>query len=158
MKIVRSLLIGILSFWTAFAYAGDVAAVNDKGVFNKAAIKGYDPVAYWTQGEPVKGDKKISYEWRGATWQFSSQEHLELFKSEPEKYAPKYGGYCAWAMADGDGKAVNISPDAWHIHDGGLYLNYNLAVRDEWLQTRDKDIVTADKNYPSLTDVENYKQ
>lgn len=157
MKSVKILFVGILSLWTASAFAGDVAAVNTKGVFNKAAIKGYDAVAYWKESGPVKGHKTISYEWRGAKWHFSNDENLALFKNDPEKYAPQYGGYCAWAMAEGSGRAVNISPDAWHIHDGKLFLNYNLAVRDEWLKTREQDIVAADKNYPSLTDVSSYK-
>lgn len=157
MKLIKSLATLLFLSWAGFAVAGDVSAVNTKGLFNKEAIKGYDPVSYWTEGKPVKGDKAHSVEWRGANWHFSSAENAALFTKDPEKYAPQYGGYCAWAMADGDGRAVNISPEAWHIHEGKLYLNYNLAVRDEWLTTIKQDIVTADKNYPNLTDVNQYK-
>jgi len=57
------------------------------------AIKGYDPVAYFTLGQPAQGKKEFEYEWQGAKWRFAGQEHLELFKADPEKFAPRYGGY-----------------------------------------------------------------
>jgi YHS domain-containing protein len=98
------------------------------------AIKGYDPVAYFTKNSPTKGNKEISLEWNGATWYFSSEENRKLFQNDPEKYAPQYGGYCAYAMASGD--LVDINPKAWKIVNDKLYLNYSLRVHRKW----EKDI------------------
>ena len=91
------------------------------------AIKGTDPVAYFLQGEPVKGEADLAFQWLEATWLFSSQENLDLFTENPEKYAPQYGGYCAYAMASGN--FVDIIPEAWKIFDGKLYLNFSLKVQ-----------------------------
>ena len=150
-----STVLAILMF-AEMALAGDKAAINTKGLFNDYAIKGYDSVSYWTESSAVKGNKEFAFSWRGAQWLFSSEENLQTFKSNPEKYAPQYGGYCAWAMADGKGRAVSIDPDAWYIHEQKLYLNFNQKVKEEWLKSKDKDIPVADKNYPTLTDVSRY--
>ena len=124
--------------------------------FSNVAIKGYDTVAYFTENKAVKGSKDFVTEYKGATWHFSSQENLDLFKGNPEKYAPQYGGYCAWAMADGKGRTAGISPDVWHIYEGKLYLNYNKNVQKEWLSTKLADIEVADRNYPNVTDVKEF--
>lgn len=133
------------------------ALANDPietGTFNNYAIYGYDTVAYFTQDKAVKGDKKINYEWRGAQWHFSSQEHLELFKADPEKYAPQYGGYCAWAMSDN--RLVGVDEDAFTIHEGKLYLNYNMRVMEEWRSDMLNNIAQADALYPKKVDLEKY--
>lgn len=153
IQLIAVLLFGWLIAAPAFA-AKD--AVNTKGIGNDFAIKGYDTVSYWTDGKAVKGSEEFSYEWHGAAWKFSSKENLELFKGDPDKYAPQYGGYCAWAMADGKGRTVNISPEAWTIYNDKLYLNYNQNVLKEWLSTKDADIELADKNYPNITDVSSF--
>ena len=118
--------------------------VDKKGI----AIKGYDPVAYFTEGEPVKGSAEFQHEWNSAIWHFSSAEHRDMFKAEPEKYAPQYGGYCAYAVSQG--KTANIDPDAWKIVDGKLYLNLNKRIHRKW----EKDILgyikKADKNWPGV--------
>lgn len=135
-------------------------AVNTKGIGNSAAIRGYDAVAYWSLkegSEAVKGSKEFTTEWHGAEWRFASQENLDTFKADPTKYAPQYGGYCAWAMADGKGRTVSVDPDSWSIYKDKLYLNYNARVLEEWLKTKDADIEVADRNYPNITDVKSYK-
>ena len=96
------------------------------------AIRGYDPVAYFTQGEPVPGDAAHSTIYNDATWHFSSAENLALFEADPARYAPQYGGYCAYAMSNG--WVVSTDPEAWHIEDDKLYLNYSLGVRKTWLK------------------------
>ena len=108
------------------AFAG--GAVN-KTVFG-TALKGYDVVAYHTVGKPVEGSQRISYRWRDATWHFASVKHRDLFAADPERYAPAYGGYCAYGMAQG--AKVDIDPSAWHIVDGTLYLNVNKRVQRIW--------------------------
>lgn len=96
------------------------------------AIRGYDPVAYHLERKPVKGHSLYSLEYRGSTWHFSSEENLARFRREPERYAPQYGGFCAYAMSKG--LVVSTDPDAWTIVDDKLYLNYSLGVRKTWLK------------------------
>jgi YHS domain-containing protein len=124
----------------------------DKGPVNTdkngAAIMGFDPVAYFTEGRPVKGKKEFSWEWNGAAWYFSSEENKELFQSEPEKYAPQYGGWCAYAMASGD--LVDITPMAWKIVNGKLYLNFNMRVHRKWEKDIPGYIEKADKKWPEV--------
>jgi YHS domain-containing protein len=112
------------------------------------AIKGYDPVAYFTDAMPVKGDSRFEYVWSGAKWLFASEEHLALFKNEPEKYAPRYGGYCAYAVSQGT--TADIDPASWSIVDGKLYLNLNKDVQGLWEQDIPGYIQKADKNWPAV--------
>jgi len=114
------------------------------------AIKSYDPVAYFTEGKPVKGDSKHSHEWMGAKWQFSSDDHKQKFIANPEKYAPRYGGYCAYAVSQGI--TADIDPDAWKIVDGRLYLNLSPGVASIWNKDIPRYIAEADKNWPKLRD------
>ena len=112
------------------------------------AIRGYDPVAYHTEGKPVKGKRAHRVEWKEATWSFASAENKALFEGDPEKYAPRYGGYCAWAVSNG--YTASIDPDAWSIVDGKLYLNYSLGVRTQWSQDIPGNIAKGDVNWPQL--------
>jgi hypothetical protein len=114
------------------------------------AIGGYDPVAYFKEGKPVKGDKNYSYSWQEASWHFSNQQNLDAFKANPEKYAPQYGGYCAFGMSNG--YKASTEADAWTIVGDKLYLNYNLEVRNMWKQKQAEHIQSADKNWPSVKD------
>lgn len=120
------------------------------GTFGNTAIGGYDTVAYFEQGTPVKGDKKIVTEWNGAEWRFSSEENKQLFVANPEKYAPQYGGYCAYALGV-TGDLVSTDPQAWHIQDGKLYLNYSLKVREQWLLDKDNYITKANVKWSERT-------
>ena len=112
------------------------------------AIKGYDPVAYFTAGKPTAGNAKLSYRWNGATWQFASAENLQAFQKSPAKYAPQYGGFCAWAVSQGN--LAPIDPTAWRIVDGKLYLNYNAAIQKKWEKDRSKLIEQANEKWPQL--------
>ncbi|MGH7601213.1 MAG: YHS domain-containing (seleno)protein [bacterium] len=114
----------------------------------KLIIKGYDPVAYFTTGKPIKGQKDFEHQWMGATFRFSSKENLGLFKKAPEKYAPQYGGYCAYAVSQG--YTAPVDPQAWDIVSGKLYLNYSKSVQKKWREKRDEYIAAADKNWPGL--------
>ena len=80
------------------------------------AIRGYDPVAYFNESKPVKGNPGLTYKWKESDWYFSGKQNLEAFKANPEKYAPQYGGYCAYGTADGH--KAPTDPDAWTITDG----------------------------------------
>jgi YHS domain-containing protein len=116
------------------------------------AIRGYDPVSYFTEGKPVKGNDKLVLKWNDTHWYFSSQKNLDLFKANPEKYAPQYGGYCAYGLSKGY-KAKTV-PEAWTIDNGKLYLNYSLGVRDEWDKDRQDRIIKANNYWPRVKDKE----
>lgn len=126
------------------AFAVEPVNTDRQGV----AIGGYDPVAYFTMGEAVEGSAGISHEWRGAVWRFTSKAHRDLFVAEPEKYAPRFGGYCAWAVAKG--KTAGIDPEAWSIVDGKLYLNYNRKIQRKWEKDAAANITKAEANWPRL--------
>jgi len=114
------------------------------------AIKGYDPVAYFREGKPVKGDEALTYYWKEANWYFSTRENLDSFSRDPMKYAPQYGGYCAYGCSEGH--KAPTDPAAWTIVDGKLYLNYNLEVKQKWLRNQEERIEQANKNWPVLKD------
>ena len=116
--------------------------------FSSTAIKGYDSVAYFTEGAPVKGKEQFSTEYQQATWQFASQQNLDLFLENPEKYAPQYGGYCAYAVSQNT--TASIEPELFTIVDGKLYLNYSEKVNQQWTADKARFIVDADKNWPNL--------
>lgn len=113
------------------------------------AIKGYDPVAYHKDGKPVKGSDKYELKWKDAKWRFASAENRDLFESDPEKYAPRYGGYCAWAVSQGTTASVDPK-NAWSIVDGKLYLNYDVDIQKKWEKDIPGNIKKADANWPSV--------
>jgi YHS domain-containing protein len=119
-------------------------------IFQKdgAAIRGFDAVAFFIEGKPVMGEEKISYEWKGARWLFSSSANMESFKNDPEKYAPQYGGYCAYGIADGH--KAPTEADTWTIIDDKLYFNYNRKVKEMWRKNTKGFIEKANANWPEL--------
>ena len=126
----------------AFAGEAPVFSTDD------GAIRGYDPVAYFTLGEPTRGRDQFTASWQGATYKFASATNLELFKADSAAYAPQYGGYCAYAVAKG--ATAGTVPEAWTIVDGKLYLNYSLAVQQRWRKDVPGYIKAADRNWPAV--------
>lgn len=116
--------------------------------FTGVAIKGYDPVAYFTAGRPAKGNSDFSYEWNGAEWRFASAANRDLFKADPVRYAPQYGGYCAWAVSRG--YTAGIDPEAWKIVNNRLYLNYSVKVQAQWAEDIPGNIAKAEENWPRI--------
>jgi hypothetical protein len=114
------------------------------------AIRGYDAVAYHTEGKPVPGDRDITFDWQGATWHFSSDANRDAFAADPAKYAPAYGGYCAYGTANG--YKVSTAAEAFAIENGKLYLNYNVGVQKTWNKDRPGYIQKADANWSTLED------
>lgn len=113
------------------------------------AIKGYDVVAYFTQGKPVEGDGDFTHKWRGATWRFASAANRDTFAAMPQKYAPQYGGYCAWGVSQG--YTAPTDPEAWRIVDGKLYLNYSKGVQKQWIKGGIPKLITiGDANWQKL--------
>jgi YHS domain-containing protein len=125
-------------------------ASAQKEVFSKSeqAIQGYDPVAYFKESKPVKGTNAYTYTWKGAQWHFANEENLNDFKANPEKFAPQFGGYCAYGMAGG--YKASTSADAWSIVDGKLYLNYDKQVQVLWKKDQAGFINKANKNWPTV--------
>jgi len=116
-------------------------------IFSRAgkAIAGYDPVAYFTDKMPVAGKASFTYKWRKADWYFSSAVNRDLFSANPEKYAPQYGGYCAYAMAYNANASIN--PAAWNVVNDKLYLNYSTYVKGQWQGQQSSYISKADENW-----------
>jgi hypothetical protein len=112
------------------------------------AIHGYDAVAYFKEGKPVKGNASFTYRYKDANWLFVSKENADAFKADPGKFLPQYGGYCAYGLSEGH--KAPTDPNAFTIVDNKLYLNYNLKVKENWSKDRQQRINTADKLWPGL--------
>ena len=140
----RWLAIPIFAFLSLSAFADGPICGAHKG----PALGGYDPVAYFTVGKPQQGDPEIKVEWSGATWHFANAEHRDRFLKEPVKYAPQYGGFCAYAVSKG-GQASG-DPERWKIVDGRLYLNNNWLAQNLWLRAIPEMVKKADDLWPEL--------
>ena len=141
-----ALVVG-LAGWAVMS-AGPATAIDPYFNTDGVAIQGYDPVAYFTQGKPVYGKDEFTHDYAGATWRFASADSRDAFAAEPERYAPQYGGYCAWAVSQG--YTASTDPDAWRIEDGRLYLNYSKSVQSRWEKDIPGNIASADANWPGL--------
>jgi YHS domain-containing protein len=149
----RSLLgAGVVLAFAALIPAATGVAAKQPAVYadivKGVAVGGYDPVAYFTEKKPVKGSTEFTLEHDGATWRFASAANRDAFKVEPAKYAPQYGGYCAWAVASG--YTAKGDPEAWTVTNGKLYLNYNKTVRKTWEQDIPGNVAKGDANWPKV--------
>lgn len=145
-KILALLSLLSLGLWPANASAKEAEIYT--GIFSTLAVSGYDTVAYFTAGKPVKGRSEFQTEWKGALWYFSSKENLDRFKASPEAYAPQFGGYCAWAVSQN--YTASADPMAWRIVDGKLYLNYDKNVQATWEKDIPGHIASANRNWPGV--------
>ena len=141
---MKRILLGLSLVVSAHLFAQQDEIYAKEGI----AVSGYDVVAYFREARPVKGIATNSVMYKGANWIFSSKENAELFKANPEKYEPEYGGYCAFGCSRG--YKAKTSPDAWTIVDGKLYLNYNTDVRDTWNKDQQGHIKKADANWINI--------
>jgi len=116
---------------------------------NNLGAGGYDVVSFFS-GAPVEGAPEFTADYMGADWQFSTQANLDLFQTNPEAFAPQYGGYCAWALAKG--KLAKGKPQHWTIEDGKLYLNYNKRIKARWGKDKPGFIAQGDANWPEVLD------
>ncbi len=135
------------------ALAGQATSVRaaevNTGYFGNVAIMGYDPVAYFTMDDAVKGSEDHAFEWLGGTWLFASEEHRQTFTASPIKYAPQYGGLCSVGVAYGE-VTREIDPKAWAIIKGKLYLNYSKGGAVDFVADADNLIATADGKWPKV--------
>ena len=148
MPAIRSLLIAV---GLAAAAAGPAQAAKAPvytGLLSKVAVSGYDPVAYFTDGRPVEGSKAYTATWKGAEYRFASAANRDRFKADPARYAPQYGGYCAWAVSQG--YTASADPRVWKVVNGKLYLNYNAEVGRTWSADIPGNIAKGDANWPRV--------
>ena len=139
----------ILSLVAALALTGPALAEQPQFFARgDAVIGGYDPVAYFRDGKPVKGRRDLAVMWKGGVWYFSSVENRSAFEMNPYAFAPQYGGYCAYAVSRG--YTAKTEPDAWRIVDGKLYLNYSRQVRSLWARDIPGNIAKANANWPGV--------
>ncbi len=149
-KEARNPLTATLLFLLLLAPGSAAFAVDEINTtfFGNLAIEGYDAVAYFTEEQAVKGDGDFEFSWKGANWRFASAANLAAFQAEPERYAPQYGGYCAWAVSQND--TASIDPTQFTVYNGKLYLNYNKKISSRWKSNKDAFIVDADRYWPQL--------
>ena len=126
-RLCRGIVFTATTLFALIGFGQPLMAENqiNTGYFGNVAIKGYDPVAYFTEGKPMEGDEEHTLKWLGAKWLFATAEHMEMFAVSPIKYVPQYGGHCATGMGIHGGLTKDIDPEAWAIIDGKLYLNYS---------------------------------
>lgn len=148
--ITRRTALGLTLAAPALLLAARTAIAKEPYVHSAdgVAIEGYDPVAYFTEGKPVKGHEDHRVMWRGAVWQFATSDAMARFEADPVAYAPQYGCYCAYAVSRG--YTASSDPQAWTVHEGRLYLNYSKSVRAIWARDIPGNIAKADANWPNV--------
>lgn len=144
------------TFLVAAATAPVIALAASRGSAQSArvysndgiAVDGTDVIAYFTEGRPVTGNAAHSVNWMGADWHFASAANRDAFAADPDAYAPQYGGYCAWAVAQG--YTASTVPEAWKIVDGKLYLNFSRRIQRRWEGDIPGHIAAGDRNWPGV--------
>lgn len=145
-KAIKAILISVAFALLSLTGVGGTAF--GMSMADGLAIKGYDTVAYFKDGKALKGSASFAYEWHGMTWYFSTKDNRDLFATAPEKYAPQYDGYCAWAMTDS--RPARTDPEIWKIVNGKLYLNCSKSAYEKWSRDIPGNIQKADENWKKL--------
>ncbi len=143
--IALALMVGIAA---AIAATSGAQAAQEVNINNGYAVHGYDVVAYFTVGQPTVGNDQHTADYQGATYRFASAAHRDKFAADPAKYAPQYGGFCAFGTSVG--RKFDGDPNVWRIVDGKLYLNLNKKIQARWLQDPEGYIRGADHNWPII--------
>ncbi len=142
---VRKFLL-VFAALSAIATAKELLNVDSHGI----AIQGYDPVAFFTDGRPVKGIPQFQSEYNGAKYYFASSEHKIAFDKQPARYEPQFGGYCAYGASKGTRAPIKI--EAWQIVNGRLLMQYDLDIKDKFNQDQEGSLKKADENWPGLVE------
>ena len=143
-------ILGAIAGWLGMILlAGAALAADSAGAGEpRLAIKGYDPVAYFTEGRPVLGSAQFEQIWEDTRWRFASAANLERFKADPDRYAPQYAGYCAFGMAEG--AKYEVDPTVWKIVGGKLYLHHSKSVQQDWAKDQSANIARADASWMKI--------
>jgi len=145
IAVLLALLIGVATPAMAVKTTGG----EYNTLYANLGAKGYDVVAYFTDGRPTPGSDRYTYEYGGVKWQFASREHREMFVADTQKYAPQYGGFCSWGVSVG--KLFDVDPvNGWKIVEGKLYLNFNSEINSTFAKDPQGYIAKANRNWPSL--------
>ena len=139
---------GFGAMMLAMMLAGGAAGAQEVFADNGVALRGYDTVAYFTDGQAQAGEAGITADWAGVEWRFVSEDNRDAFLAAPESYAPQYGGFCAWTMAQGYRAPTN--PHAWTVVEGRLYLNSSTRVHRRWARDMPENIARADANWSDM--------
>jgi len=139
------ILVSIFGALATLAPAAEVVNIDKNGL----ALQGYDPVAYFTDGKPVKGSPAFTASYKGATYQFASAEHREMFSQSPAKYEPQFGGFCGYAASIN--KLAVIDPSYFQVLHDRLILQHNKKAWDLWHQDVEGNLKKADSNWPTLS-------
>lgn len=142
-KITHAVLILTLLFSPVLA----TDLVNVSGA-SRVALDGYDPVAFFTDARPMNGSPFIKATYGGADYFFATEEHKQLFTADPEKYAPQYGGFCAYGV--GYDALFPVEIDTWQIRNGKLYLNLNSEILEKFNADFEGNVAKANKSWPGL--------
>jgi YHS domain-containing protein len=146
MKLQNATEVILMSFSSVLLLlTGFVGTVVGTSPADDLAIKGYDTVAYFKAGKAIKGSGSFTFQWHGMTWYFLTKENRDLFAASPEKFAPQYDGFCAWALTE-ERKAIT-DPEVWKIVDGKLYLNCSQTAYEKWSKDIPGNIKKADANW-----------
>ena len=146
----RCFLFGLLLV-AGLVCSGMASVAEGKGRFHTRggkALEGYDAVSYFTQGRAVRGNPSYKARWKGVEWLFSSAENRDKFLGSPERYAPQFGGYCAYGVAQG--YTVRGDPQQWSVYGGRLYVNYNAGIKRQWEARKDGYIRQAKGKWPGV--------
>lgn len=143
--ILKSTAFSVALLASSASFAADID-INANS--NDVAIQGYDPVAYFTEAAPTKGSAQYTATYKNAIYQFSSEQNRDLFRAEPSKYAPQYGGFCAFGVTKG--RKFDTDPMAWRVVDGKLYLNLNKDVQKLWVEDIPGYITNANDTWPTI--------
>jgi YHS domain-containing protein len=141
-----AVIVLILTTLSAVSVAKELNNLDGNGV----ALQGYDPVAFFTDNQPVKGNQQFQSQYHGATYYFASAEHKATFDKDPAKYEPQFGGFCAYGASRG--KTVPVKIDAWQIVNGRLLMQYDLDVKSKFNSDPQGNLSKADKNWPGLVE------
>lgn len=151
VKAMKRLIIILAISLAACGVGPNSASADEPSVYTNwrtnAALGGYDAMSFH-DGTPVKGDPQFYFNYQGAMFYFSSQDNRNRFISEPERFAPAYGGYCAWAVAKG--KLAPGDPEHWSVKDGRLYINFSGRIQRRWDKKSQIYITNADNNWPHI--------
>jgi YHS domain-containing protein len=143
-------LLGILLILATLALPASAAKILQNIDDNGLGLQGYDPVAFFTDGKPVKGNPQFTSVYHGARYQFASADHKKAFDSDPSKYEPQFGGYCAWGVKKNALYPVKI--DAFHIVNDRLLMQYDFSTREQFNKDTQGNLKRADENWPGLVE------
>jgi YHS domain-containing protein len=150
MQLTRAITAAIaMAAISAPAFAVKTTGGEYNTLFAGLGAKGYDVIAYFTDGKATPGSERFTVEYGGVKWQFASREHRDQFSTDPARYAPQFGGFCSWGVANG--KLFDVDPvNGWKIVDGKLYMNFNADINNTFARDPHGFIARAERNWPAL--------